>query len=285
MLLVNLFDLEFDHSYNEDGFYTASMGVKPTKISYVKNHYTWDGITIFTDRLLHKVKEVTSKVKIAWLVESPGIHPYAIEACKALENSFDLIITHNQELLERNPKYKRYSVGSLRVKNPCIPNKTKHCSVIASNKTQLEGHQLRHKIIKTFESFMFDIWGSGYQKFECKEEALHDYRFSIAVMNVSSNNYFTEILTDCFALGTIPIFWGCPNIGEFFNSDGIIQFSTIDDLNLILPRISPSLYKSKYEAIVDNFDRVKNYKSTDDNVAQIIIDEIINGKISSYNYL
>jgi hypothetical protein len=42
------------------------------------------------------------------------------------------------------------------------------------------------------------------------------------IENDRAPNYFTEKLIDCFALGTIPIYWGCPNIGDFFDARGII---------------------------------------------------------------
>ena len=43
------------------------------------------------------------------------------------------------------------------------------------------------------------------------------------------DNFFTEVLTDTFRLGTVPIFWGCPNISEYFDIDGIIVFDERDD--------------------------------------------------------
>ena len=94
--------------------------------------------------------------------------------------------------------------------------------------------------------------------------------FSVAVMNCRVENYFTEVLTDCLAVGTVPIFWGTPNINEFFNIDGIIQFSNIEEFSKI--KLSKKLYNDMLPAIKDNLIKVKDYKSTDDIVASVLKD-------------
>ena len=94
--------------------------------------------------------------------------------------------------------------------------------------------------------------------------------FSVAVMNSRVDNYFTEVLTDCFAVGTVPIFWGTPNIDEFFNADGIIQFANIEEFSKV--KLSEEEYNNMLPAVQDNFERVQNYKSTDDIIAQTLID-------------
>jgi hypothetical protein len=40
--------------------------------------------------------------------------------------------------------------------------------------------------------------------------------------NATYSNMFTEKITDCFMTGTIPIYYGISNIGDYFNTDGII---------------------------------------------------------------
>jgi len=272
MVEINLFDKNFAHSFEEDGFDTCSAGREPKVVKWVRNNLTWDGVTVFTDWFLADeiVDKVKSKYKVAWLVEPKSIYPWAYKQIIEVENKFDLILTHDAELLARGSKYKRNVVGSLRVpdKEQKIYDKSKHVSIIASVKNDTEGHQLRHKLIKLCPQL--DAWGSGYNKFDSKLDPLKDYMFSVAVMNSRVNNYFTEILTDCFALGTVPIFWGTPNIDNFFNIDGILQFKNIEEFSKI--KISKELYKKMLPAVTDNFNRVQNYKSTDDLVAQTLID-------------
>jgi len=52
-----------------------------------------------------------------------------------------------------------------------------------------------------------------------------DTMFHVAVENVRQANYFTEKLIDCFLTRTVPVYWGCPNIGDFFDLAGIIIVS------------------------------------------------------------
>jgi hypothetical protein len=71
---------------------------------------------------------------------------------------------------------------------------------------------------------------------------------------------WSEKITDCFATGTIPIFWGIQNIGDFWNDKGIIRLTKefkIEDL-------SPELYFSKMEYIKDNLDRVHHMLTAED---------------------
>tara|TARA_R100000005_G_scaffold67310_1_gene35458 strand:+ start:120 stop:419 length:300 start_codon:yes stop_codon:yes gene_type:complete len=92
-------------------------------------------------------------------------------------------------------------------------------------------------------------------------------------MNSSEKNYFTETLVDVFRQGAIPIFWGCPNIGEYFNEDGILQFNTGQELFNILDNISEELYESKLEAVKENYELAKQYVSMDDTFATNLIKE------------
>ena len=272
MITVNLFDNNFAHSLGEDGFFTASMGRKPKLIEWVKDKTNFNGVTVFTDEMMFDpiVDIVKSKYKIGWCQESPGIKPFVYEKIKEVENKFDYILTFHPDLLKRNSKkYILNLCGSSRIRDNDfkIYPKTKPISIIASDKAFTEGHRLRHEVIKRLEGV--DCWGSGYRHFTDKLDPLKDYMFSIAIMNVRIDNFFTEVLTDCLAVGTIPIFWGCPNIGDFFNPDGIIQFENINDLFNI--KLSKELYTSKLKAIKENMKIAKTLVSTDDIVAKNII--------------
>ena len=50
--------------------------------------------------------------------------------------------------------------------------------------------------------------------------------FSVTIENDKYETYYTEKLTDCFATGTIPIYWGCLNISQYFNPKGIVILNT-----------------------------------------------------------
>jgi hypothetical protein len=98
--------------------------------------------------------------------------------------------------------------------------------------------------------------------------------FHVAVENIKSNNWYTEKIGDAFASKTLPIYWGCPNIGEHFDKRGIISFETKEELLNIINNLTPDDYYSRLPYINKNYELVKNsfFPYTLDNLIQQIID-------------
>lgn len=100
---------------------------------------------------------------------------------------------------------------------------------------------------------------------EFKDDGLRDYMFSIVVENSDVPDYFSEKILDCFATGTVPIYNGMKNIGNYFDANGIITFDTIGELEIILNNLSYYAYLKRENSIMINFDIVNRYLiSTDD---------------------
>lgn len=55
-----------------------------------------------------------------------------------------------------------------------------------------------------------------------KFELFESYEYSFVIENSRQTNYFTEKLIDCLITKTIPIYYGCPNISEYFDTTGWI---------------------------------------------------------------
>jgi hypothetical protein len=125
---------------------------------------------------------------------------------------------------------------------------------------------------------MFDVYGYGYNPIADKIEGLKDYMFSIAIENCKSDYYFTEKLIDCFVTGTIPIYWGCPSISKFFNTDGILSFNSLEELRDILKGLTPELYYSKISAVKENYELAKQYLVADDILYDEFSKEFLNKK-------
>ncbi len=108
------------------------------------------------------------------------------------------------------------------------------CGVL--NKTY--GHSMRHELMARQDEFklppkFYPTVGARHDATTVhlgKEEVFGDAQFGIVIENLSHRGYFSEKLIDCLLMRTIPLYWGCSNIGDFFNIDGIIQFNNIDDL-------------------------------------------------------
>ena len=83
-----------------------------------------------------------------------------------------------------------------------------------------------------------------------KEVLFDGFQFSIVIENSRQTNYFTEKILDCLLTKTIPVYWGCPNIGEFFDTTGWIFFQTKDDLLASLNALDADYY-GKYADVVE----------------------------------
>jgi hypothetical protein len=279
MIEVNLFDLEFIHTDGMFGYITASDTLKPTRIKWLNGLMVFDGITVFTDRFVESpiVDQVECKLKVYWLLESKAVNTYCYDLIKLNEHRFDYILTHDEELLARNPsKYIKSLVGASRVSDEeaCIYSpKTKLVSMIASNKTQTDGHRYRHQIANLFaDKYNIDMWGSGYKRFNNKSEPLKDYCYTISVINTKNNNFFTEVLLDCYRYGNAVIFYGCDNIGEYFDTRGMLIFNNNEELEHILKNvISFEDYNNRMEYIKHNFIESAKYVSIDDLLADVLV--------------
>jgi hypothetical protein len=128
--------------------------------------------------------------------------------------------------------------------------------MIASNKRMCKGHATRLEWVERLKD-QVDLYGRGFNEILHKEEGLCDYMFSVAIENGQYETYFTEKLLDCFATGTIPVYLGAPDIGKYFNKDGIIDLT--DEFY-----ISDELYHSKMEAIKDNLEIAKKMEVLED---------------------
>lgn len=256
-----IFDTAFKHTNNMGWHWKSKYGIQWYRGN---DHYN---TCFFTDASLGQVDNVKCNTKVAIVIEPPSIWSASYEFIKANHHKFNYILTYSQELISIDPNKFLYCPQD----PPWIPfedrkiyNKTKTLSIIASDKKQAPGHRLRHEVIAKYGNKM-DKFGCGFAPFKHpKTPMLADYMFSLAIMNSDFDDYYTEILTDMLAVGTVPIFWGTKNIGKYFNADGIIRFDDLDELGYIINSLNHDLYLSKMDAIKDNFNRVASKTVVED---------------------
>ena len=233
-------------------------------------------VTLFTDKdiVSPMVDTVNTKYKAVYLSECRSIHPFAYDWIVKVEDKFDIILTHDAELLKRGPKYVENVLGTswLNDSEAKIYKKNKLLSHIVSKNNWARGHKLRHIVAKSIKDrYDVDFYGSAIKFFESKTEPLKDYMFSITIMNAVHDNYFTETLVDTFRCGTIPIFWGCENIGKYFNEKGIFRFRTGPELFNILDDLSEKKYNDMLQYAEENYELAKKYVCVDDIIAENLI--------------
>lgn len=223
-----------------------------------------DKIVFYTDYSLDQIR-INNQIKFAWLLESPDITSQSYKWVAQNNKKFTKVLTHSRELLEKGDNYIFCPTGGCWIKpeDQKVYEKNKLVSTISSAKRMTHGHMLRHQSIQNFRNKM-DVYGRGYNEIPYKLDGLKDYAFSLTIENTKKDYYFTEKLIDCFMTGTVPIYWGCPSIGNFFNIDGMILFDNINELSKILEDLSFDRYIKMKDAIEDNFKKAKEYLIAED---------------------
>ena len=229
--------------------------------------------------------------RYAWLCESRAIIPQVRsmfnheEVFDAMINSFDGIFTCENELVDMHDNINFCLIGSNLpwIKEYKIHTKSKLISFIASHKLLTQGHYIRHELYKSImrNKTDIDVYGSitgnsfGHNpgchldgtriEWHDKSEGMKDYMFSLVIENDQYDTYFTEKITDCFATGTIPVYWGTKNIGDHFDVDGIIQITdNIEDAVSTISSLSKDDYIKRMDYVKRNFEIVSSMESADD---------------------
>jgi len=265
---LNLVGNTFTHLTNGNKGYSCH-GKESQYIKWVK-----DGAesTFYIDNTINNgIQDGRSGLKYLWLLESKFIKPGLVESIlenrQIVEDTYEIIFTHDQRLLALGDKYKWCPAQGFWIKEPKIYEKSKMISMISSNKQMCEGHRLRLEWVDRIGD-QVDLYGRGFNEIADKEEGLCDYMFSVAIENGQYGTYFTEKLLDCFATGTIPVYLGAPDVGNYFNKDGIIDLSEEFD-------ISEEIYYSKMDAIQDNLERAKKMEVLEDFIYENYLKEKI----------
>lgn len=238
-------------------------------------------IKVFIDGAIFPGLQYVKKegeIKVAWVCESRTIfHSLHVARDTWLQNlekicdHYDIVFTSERELLSIHPKMQFAFAGSnLPWIKPKLYDfeieKTKICSLIASPKNYAYGHKMRHAIAEQFKDYI-DLFGGvmdsprieGIDRWD-KSKGLVDYMFSFVVENDKYSTYYTEKLTDCFMTGTVPVYWGTPDIGEYFDVEGMVMITP----NFDLTSLTPKLYESKIQAIINNYQKCIQLEMADD---------------------
>jgi len=130
-----------------------------------------------------------------------------------------------------------------------IPPKSKAISWIVGNATDLPGHIKRLSFLKFIQkdgSLDIDLFGRAVRYIEDKWEGLTPYRYSLAIENSSSPDYWTEKLADCFLSWTVPVYYGCTNLEKYFPKESFIRID-IDQPEITLDSIKSLIREDDWE--------------------------------------
>jgi hypothetical protein len=107
-----------------------------------------------------------------------------------------------------------------------VPLKAKDISWVVGNATDLPGHFKRLsflRFLKQDSSLDIDLFGRAVHYIEDKWDGLAPYRYSLAIENSSSTDYWTEKLADCFLAWSVPFYYGCTNLEKYFPENSFIR--------------------------------------------------------------
>jgi hypothetical protein len=248
---------------------SASLGRENTKYApiYVKwIRHVIEHARFVTDR---HIKEDTGVGKVAWLLEPSALRPENYIA--AQEQYYDYVLTHEQKYAKKHKNWLYYPFGGsfIDLEKWSLPEKKKRVSFILSKKNTLAGHKLRHRVHKGCKG-LFDVYGQGFNPMDSKRHMLEDYAFSVVIESNKTPGYFTEKIIDCFATGTIPIYWGDPDITTYFLGNGIIPWSgDLEELNRMLNYLRGnwcSTYKKLHKYVKMNQRRAVDFAICEDNI-------------------
>lgn len=155
-----------------------------------------------------------------------------------------------------------WSYDALKVGAPS--EKSKLLSVIASDKAHTPGHRARRDFVCALQNHFgsrIEVFGWGGREIEDKWDGIAPFRYHIAIENSATPDYWTEKLADAFLGGAFPIYFGCPNIFDYFPpgslaaieiaepSKGIAQVESV----LRADPLNPGIISEARQRILDRY--------------------------------
>ena len=183
-------------------------------------------------------------------------------------------MTWEKEILSSCPNAKLFPYGTTWIKDFEFPEQKEYCiTTLVGGKHQCTGHRLRHlipeksKLITSIPIHLYNSVNTSFTQLpELKQmksnlwkNELFYSQFHIVIENVTSDNWFTEKLIDCFQTKTIPIYIGCDNIGDYFDLRGIFHVKTLDEMVDVCNTITPETYQNMLEYVNINYEKSMNY--------------------------
>lgn len=116
-------------------------------------------------------------------------------------------------------------------------SKIERISVIVSDKTLMPGHIARDRLLRELLrrpiARHLDVSGRGRRQIRDKWDAIAPNTYHLAIENSSSPHYWTEKISDAFLGFSFPIYWGCPNLEEYFPADSFETFNVFSPTSAV----------------------------------------------------
>lgn len=128
---------------------------------------------------------------------------------------------------------------------------------ITSNQRSSKGHKIRMDFLDSIQSLEFiNLYGRGIRPIDDKWDVLCKSKYAIAYENFQNDYNWTEKISDCFLTYTMPLYFGCNHIENFFPKNSFIQIDPFDKhIGLFLKEVVDS---KKWENNLDALEEARN---------------------------
>ena len=235
--------------------------------------------TLFVDDVPQSQEDL-SEINILVLQEPNEyfqMHDWAL----SIHKNFHLILTWSDKLLNNCENAMFLPFGHTWFKKHHYEKNYKkkfQVSHLSGELLKTYGHFIRHELNAreneiSIPTNFYKTYGNRHDIVDAakgKTEVFGNSQFGVAIENVSRRGYFTEKILDLFLLKTIPIYVGCTNIGDFFNTEGIIICDNADDIVSAINKIDKTTYKKRKKAIEENYNLALQYVDYEQNIVNTI---------------
>ena len=196
-------------------------------------------------------------------------------------NKYTYILTFDESLLHL-PNSRKYMQSCSWITREDatsinIESKKYQISSLTGSKAATQGHNFRLDILNRqgfpLPSVFFRTNVPPMTlKLSDKIHLFRDFQFSLVIENSRQANYFTEKLCDCLYTKTIPVYYGAPNIHEYFDTTGwiILENESVDALLEKLTQLDNDWYQRHLDTVEQNYVTVQQYLVFANNVNKVL---------------
>lgn len=140
--------------------------------------------------------------------------------------------------------------------------KTREISVFCSTQVLTESHRMRLRFVEALKSHFgdrLDWFGTGINPVDEKWEGIAPYRYTIVLENRSASNVFTEKIMDAYLGLSYPVYWGAPNLDDFFPTTSFTSVNVRDlrgSIDIIESLVAGNQREERMQSLIEAKRRV-----------------------------
>lgn len=160
-------------------------------------------------------------------------------------------------------------------------------SVVTSAKTITSGHKKRLAFIKALSNRLGDrlqIFGDGIRHIPDKWDAIAPFKYHLVIENTVLEDYWTEKLADPLLAGALPIYYGCPNLSDYFSA-GSVQNIDINHTTESVTVIENLMHSDKYSELASEREMARQLVLNRYNLFPMIVGNLLSRNLTAKHSL